>query len=364
MVDASSKTRFDRMSGRQRATVIGGVCLALFVILFALAEGVVRVRAWLKHGQAVIRIEDTYRIDEQTGLRVPTPGFTTPRLTINSLGFRGPELPRDKPPGTYRIAFLGGSTTYCAEVSGDDKTWPYLVVEALKLAHPDRRFDYINAGVPGYTTYESLKRFEAEVSASDPDLVVIYHASNDLSGNSRKAAKAQGLSSEAEEKNLSWLSKWSLFVYLVEKNLRIIALQRATEDASNKLDVDSAALAMPFETSLREFVRAVQASGAKVALVTFVTRLRAKQTPEEQVEAAVTSLYYMPYMTPAGLIESFDAYNDAIRKVAREEGAILVEAAHAVPGEASQFVDSVHFNDQGSATMADIVAPALRSVTQ
>ena len=72
----------------------------------------------------------------------------------------------------------------------------------------------------------------------------------------------------------------------------------------------------------------------------------------------------MPYMTPAGLIESFDAYNDAIRKVAREEGAILVEAAHAVPGEASQFVDSVHFNDQGSATMADIVAPALRSVTQ
>ncbi len=70
MVDASSKTRFDRMSGRQRATVIGGVCLALFVILFALAEGVVRVRAWLKHGQAIVRIEDSYRFDEQIGLRV------------------------------------------------------------------------------------------------------------------------------------------------------------------------------------------------------------------------------------------------------------------------------------------------------
>ena len=57
-----------------------------------------------------------------------------------------------KPPGTYRIAFLGGSTTYCAEVSGDDKTWPYLVVEALKAGYPDRRFDYVNVGVPGYTT--------------------------------------------------------------------------------------------------------------------------------------------------------------------------------------------------------------------
>ncbi len=83
MVEASSKTRFDRMSRRQRAAVIGSVCFALFVFPFALAEGAVRARAWLKHGQAVARIEDTYRIDEQTDLSVPMPGFTTPRLTIN-----------------------------------------------------------------------------------------------------------------------------------------------------------------------------------------------------------------------------------------------------------------------------------------
>ena len=74
MLDANSKTRFDRMSGRQRATVIGGVCLDLIVLLFALAEGVLRVRAWLKHGQAIIRIEDSNRFDEQIGLRVPMPG--------------------------------------------------------------------------------------------------------------------------------------------------------------------------------------------------------------------------------------------------------------------------------------------------
>ena len=64
---------------------------------------------------------------------------------INELGFRGKPFSMEKAPGTYRIAFLGGSTTYCAEVSGDDKTWPYLVVEAIKLAHPDWRFDYIYA---------------------------------------------------------------------------------------------------------------------------------------------------------------------------------------------------------------------------
>ncbi len=363
-MDASSKTRFHRMNARQRATVIGGVCLALFVILFALAEGVVRVRAWLKHGQAVVRIEDTYRIDEQTGLRVPMPGFTTPRLTINNLGFRGPELPRDKPPGTYRIAFLGGSTTYCAEVSGDDKTWPYLVVEALKLAHPDRRFDYINAGVPGYTTHESLKRFEAEVSALDPDIVVIYHATNDLSGNSRKAAKAQGLSSEAGDRTLTWLSNWSMLAYLVEKNLRVLALQAAVDDPSNKLNADPTALAAPFEDDLRKLVQTVKASGAKVALVSFVTRLRRDQTPEEKKAAAVSALYYMPYMTPDGLIDGFEAYNRTIRKVAKEEGATFVDAAMAVPGDAARFADSVHFKDQGAAAIARVVSAGLPAIIQ
>ena len=123
---------------------------------------------------------------------------------------------------TARVAFLGGSTTFCAEVSGDDKTWPYLVVNALKSAYPDRSFDYINAGVPGYTSETSRKRYEAEVVALRPDLVVIYHATNDLISISRGIAKNRGLDSDVLEGNLTWLSDWSMLSYLVEKNLRIL----------------------------------------------------------------------------------------------------------------------------------------------
>jgi len=364
MVEQNPKTRFDRMTGRQRASVIGGVCFALFVILFAFAESFVRVRAWLKHGQTVIRIEDSYKSDRQTGLRLPTPGFSTPRLTINSLGFRGPELPRDKPLGLYRIAFLGGSTTYCADVSSDDKTWPYLVVEALRLALPDRQFDYVNAGVPGYTTRASLKRFKLEVRALDPDLVVIYHASNDLSINSRKAAKEQDLKHMLGDQALTWLSDWSMLAYLVEKNLRVKSLQAAVDDASNKLNTDPTALALPFEDDLRKLVKVVKASGMKIVLVSFVTRLRRDQTPEEKRAAAVTALYYMPYMTPNGLIDSFEVYNRTIRKVATEEGATYVDTAIAVPGDAAHFVDSVHFNDQGAAAIARAVSMRLPAIIQ
>ena len=121
MIDTKSnrRNRFGQMSGGQQIAIISGVCFLVFLNLFAAVEMAMRVRAWIKHGQAIVRIEDTYRHDEKTGLRLPRPVFTTPRLTINSLGFRSPEIPIEKPAQTYRIVFLGDSTTYSAEVSGD-----------------------------------------------------------------------------------------------------------------------------------------------------------------------------------------------------------------------------------------------------
>ena len=362
MTEAGPSNRFERMSPARRWTFIGTASLALFLVLFALAEGAVRVRAWLKHGQADVRIEDLYQFDEKIGLRLPKPGYKSSRLTINSLGFRSPEIAKAKPPETYCIAFLGGSTTFCAEVSSDEQTWPHLVVEGMKAAHPGRSFDYLNAGVPGYTTRQSRKRFGAEVSELDADLVVIYHATNDLSANSRKVARSQGLASEAGDKELLWLSRWSMLSYLVEKNLKVLNLQASADEQTNKLDADPLDLAAPFEEDLRSLVRSVKASGAQVALASFSTRLRRAQSQEKRTAAAVTALYYMPYMTPNSLLDAFDAYNQTIRRLAEEEGAIFVDLAEMVPADARHFTDSVHFSDHGARTVADVVSAELARV--
>jgi hypothetical protein len=63
----------------------------------------------------------------------------------------------------------------------------------------------------------------------------------------------------------------------------------------------------------------------------------------------------MPYFTPDDLIEHFAAYNDAIRRVAIETGAILIEGELDIPGGATHFVDSIHFTDRGSEMMAQRV---------
>jgi hypothetical protein len=72
-----------------------------------------------------------------------------------------------KPAGTVRIAFLGGSTTFCAEGSSNQATWPHLVWQALQTAHPNVRFDYLNASAPGYATAALLRNLGLAAQVKD-----------------------------------------------------------------------------------------------------------------------------------------------------------------------------------------------------
>jgi lysophospholipase L1-like esterase len=339
----------------------------ILVLLLAVLEAAVRVRAVLKYGFAG-GVEDILAVDDATGLRVPVAGRTLGPIAINSLGFRGPGIPREKPPGTIRVAFLGGSTTFCAEVSGNEAAWPHLVWQRLQAEFPGASFDYVNAGVPGYGLDAILRNLRERVAPLAPDVIVIYEATNDLSGNSFVLAREQGVIGQRPDKERSWLSRYSLLVYLVEVNLNVAQNQEAAKTATRKLALDLPRLEAPFRAELGELVAAAQAVAPVVAVATFATQFRPGQPEAQQLAAAGTSLYYMPYMSMEGLLAGFAAYNGVIREVARERGALLVEAADAVPGDAAHFRDAVHFTDRGSAAMARAVgdalvaAPALRAL--
>jgi lysophospholipase L1-like esterase len=102
--------------------------------------------------------------------------------TINSHGFMStPELSVAKPEGTLRILFLGGSSTAGTGVDlADDETWPWQVVENLKAAFPERTIDFINGALGGYTTFESYGRLWSRLRVYEPDVIVMYHAWNEM----------------------------------------------------------------------------------------------------------------------------------------------------------------------------------------
>jgi lysophospholipase L1-like esterase len=332
-----------------------GLSAAVLALLALALEGAARARQYLRYG-TFGQIHELAP-DADTGLLRPVAGQRTGAISINSLGFRGPELtpPSDE---VLRIAFLGGSTTFCAEVSSDAATWPSLVVEQLSARFAPQRFDYVNAGVAGYTSVESRIEFERRVAPLEPDVAVIYHATNDLTRHSRALAVEQGVYRGHADQE-SWLGRRSLAWYLLEKNLLLERRMAAARAEEARLEVDAARLSAPFRADLEALVASARAVAPRVALVTFSHRARRGQSEEEQHAACVTSFYYMPYMTPLGLIESFEAYNQVIREVAAETGSLLIEAAELVPGDALHFRDSVHLSDAGCAALASIVADGL-----
>jgi len=333
------------------------VCIATILLLLA-AEGAVRLRQWSRHGTAA-SFEALYRLDEKLDLRVLVPGARVGNITVNTLGFRGPEIAVPKPQGRIRIAFLGASTTFCAEASGDMAVWPHLVVERLRARFPKADFDYANGAVPGYTVRTSLRNLQQRIEPLEPDVVVIYHATNDLSQEVRTLALAQGLAKTTESRERSWFAQNLRLWELVEKNLRVIAARRGAESSRGRVVLDQKTLGKEFERNLGKLIDAAGHDGRLVAVATFSTRLRPEQTDEEKKKAAVSALIYMPSMSLDGLLAGYRRYNDIIRAVAQARGALLVEGENDIPGDAQHFADSVHFTDGGSRSMAERVFKTL-----
>ena len=226
---------------------------------------------------------------------------------------------------------------------------------------PDIAIEYINAGVPGYGVLDSLRTLTHRVFKFEPNLIVIYHATNDLSDNSFVEAERQGLVSHRSEEELSWLSQYSLLWYLVQKNLRIMTLQRTVDELEGKIELNPDALAAPFRSELLQLIHASKTATPLVALVTFSTQLRPEQSFEQRKRAATTSLYYMPYMSVEDLLIGFAIYNDVLREVADDFELVLIDHESTIPGDSDHFVDSVHFTNQGSRAMAERVARGLAS---
>lgn len=115
--------------------------------------------------------------DERLGYRMTPKNADASRFEDSA----GKVVPVAKEPGVYRIVCLGGSTTYGV---GADKTnsFPAQLETLLGRVYGgcQVRFEVLNCGVMGYHSWHSRIRFEAEIAALHPDLVLVMDAVNDL----------------------------------------------------------------------------------------------------------------------------------------------------------------------------------------
>lgn len=104
----------------------------------------------------------------------------SPSDVRNSLGLRNRELGAKKT-GTYRILFLGDSLIWSGETSSGE-LYTAVLERRLNSRSPNdpNSFEIINAGIPGYTTYQELEFLKIYGMGMKPDLVILGFVFNDL----------------------------------------------------------------------------------------------------------------------------------------------------------------------------------------
>lgn len=323
-----------------------------------LAETVVRIRDAIRFGSTA-PADQLYLPHPQLG-KVLRPGATlsgaTTKVRINSLGFRGPEISVPKPPGTFRIACLGGSTTFGTYSSSDETTWPAFLQQKIQQRCPHLRVEVINAGVPGYRLAESRINLLQRVVPIDPDLVIVYHACNDISSQQARAFGSQSQIASQPMIGTQWLTRHSLLFDKLAKNIRIMQTP-ATEPHRRDRLPDSAV--RTYRQHLESLLAECRDRNIPAALCTMATQFRADQPENIQRKAAGTALYYNEYLSVEGLIHAYRTFNEALQTVAEEHRLPSADLVAAVPGQSRYFGDSVHFTDAGCRRVADCIFAAL-----
>jgi lysophospholipase L1-like esterase len=121
------------------------------------------------------------------------------RNPVNSLGFRGEEIRKEK--GTIiRVVCLGSSTTYGTGLDYDE-TYPKLLQDKLHGMFGEGRFEVINAGQPGLRLMHIIELVKNKIIPLSPDIVILMNLNNNL--------EAPGFSFVGinEENGAGWISK-------------------------------------------------------------------------------------------------------------------------------------------------------------
>ncbi len=291
------------------------------------------------------------------------PGFrlAQPEVTIDALGFRGPEVTVTKPAGVVRVVCLGDSTTFGIwldrpGVIRADAPYP---AEIARLAHADGlRVEVINGGVLGQSSSEALVELLTQVVPLHPDVVTVRLGNNDhgraLPGDVTPLATPLATRWEYPVVHAAPAFVWrSETVRLVFHAYRQYIARRRVWPSPRRVPAEQ------FEQNLRRFAAIARERGINLAFVDFPYREIARGTsPGEAFPnpmQAVTSLEELHAV--------HDEYQAIVARVADETGTPLVRtepALRTAPGPTFGDYDLSHPNAVGYRVIARRIYDELR----
>lgn len=290
-------------------------------------------------------------------------------ILVNSLGLRGAEIERPKPDGRLRIVVLGGSSTFNYDAA-EGRTWSVRLEAALGRALGGD-VEVINAGTPGYSTYQSSLRLDEQLIGLEPDAVLVYHLWNDLKSfwmddPRAMAARWDELGRRNEASTLLRPSPWLDAVSRRSQTVtyaRFAALRLSTPPPAEgwshpELDkrVSEAGVAFYVENLVRIADRCA-ASGIPLGIIDQALLV----TPDgSAVERERIRYDYTGFDHPT-LVEAIERARDEVRRLAERPGVRHV-TTDTFPADPALFRDHVHLTDAGLERLAAVIAPQVEAM--
>jgi lysophospholipase L1-like esterase len=341
-------------------------------IAFALLEIGLRlynpIGARVRGSEIVLPVKHTYRFDNGTR------ATKIDRVTVhtrNTLGFRGPDPPRDFE-SRLTLLTVGGSTTESLFLS-DGRTWTDVLARTLEPQFPHLWVN--NAGLDGHTTFGHLVLVRSVVARLRPKVVIFLVGANDVAlEGSNTFDQGVAASPSAPRAIVNAAATHSEVVSL---GLNMARALRARDRGLGHSEVDlrvaphlvldpdvvarteaQAATALPgFQARLEQLVRLTRDHGILPVLMTQPALFGEGVDPETGVQLATVQVNGRGN----GHLEwrLLEQVNDVTRRVAQERQVLLVDLARELPKDSRFFYDFLHFTNAGSERVGGIVAAAL-----
>jgi lysophospholipase L1-like esterase len=335
--------------------------------------------------EAVLRLLDPFQ-ERLRGdqLRLPhhvqfvIDNTTNPRLdgrirhSKNALGFRGPDLPRDRH-GRLLTFAVGGSTTECFYLS-DGRDWPAVVAGRLRCAVP--RLWMNNSGLDGFSSFGPRHLLEQRILRLRPNVVLFLEGVTDVGREDLdRLPSPSGVELLARHSGLvsTFLNAWRTR-QATARGLRHYAMDLRS---AQHMPTDRARLArglrrherafLPgYRERLEQLVELCQAHAALPVLVTQPALFGSGRDDLTGVDLETLSAGDSLGWGSVGgerwngamswaLLES---YNDVTRSVSAAYGVPLIDLAR-MRKSSRFYYDVIHFTNEGAAEVARIVAAEL-----
>ncbi|MGH7151859.1 MAG: SGNH/GDSL hydrolase family protein [Planctomycetota bacterium] len=344
MSPAGDDVRPARRRGRRLAL---GLLLAAGGVL--LSEAALRLAGF---EESYIQYASATRWNLRPGFRGRGPALPHVPLDyevrVNSLGFRGKEFRTEKQPGVFRYVALGDSVTFGFGVREEDLFSARVAADLAAEAHP-RRFEAVNAGVPGFSSLQGLRHLEARVLPLRPDLVSVFFGWND------------GWRTSVPDAD--WIERLGGTRVVLESSRVYALFRRGAGFLRRRLLPDRPPEARPlvprvppeqYEANLLAIFQSIRRAGATPILLTAPASFGPDRPPE--------AYFQEDWTVPRADLEPLRLrYAEAARRAAAAASVTVADCARLVPADPALFYeDGYHPRAEGHRAIAEVVLRAVR----